>query len=473
MKKIVAVFGIVLLGAIFSGCQKKQDPVRIVPAGQVARMQVWTSREKEAVDALAREFVSAVKIPGLLIDVVGFESDEILQRELVDKLAEGTGPDVVLTDGEWIATNIGKLIPLVQEEGFGINEYGSSFVRIASELLIQNNDIYGVPLAVDTLALFYNEEHLIDSLLNRNQPGRTWQEFRQDTEALTKQDNSFSRFARSGAAIGRTDNVKYGVELLENIMVQYGTPFFSEDQTEAMFASTMGVTPEGKRQNFGVEGVKFFTSFANSQYKNFSWNEHLASRDDVNQEFTPFVHGDVSMVFAYPEDFKIVQTLIASNKKLFSGTMSEKNMHVAMFPQMLDSENATNRVIVGRLFAGAVPRTTQFSDQAWSLLKYLSKRDTQAGFHEATGLPTARLDLITEQAAEPEMGVFARQAKFARSNVIPTDKNLFLQALSTIIQRVNTGGDGEQLLKALEGEMTRARQEELRREKMIKRDEKK
>lgn len=470
IKKIFAVLGIVLIGATFSGCTKKVEPDRIVPAGQIARMQIWTSREKEAIDALAREFVSAVHIPGLLIDVVGFDSDTVLQRELVNALAEGTGPDVVITDGEWIASNTGKLIPLAQEEGFGISEYGSSFVRIASELLIQNGEIYGVPLSVDTLAVAYNEEHLIDQLLNRNQPGRTWQEFRQDVEALTKQDNSFSRFARSGAAIGRIDNIHHGIDLLEDIMVQYGTPFFSEDKTEATFASTMGVTPEGRRQNFGIEGMKFFTSFANSQYKNYSWNEHLASRDDPAKEFTPFVNGDVSMVFIYPEDLQKIQTMIRSNKRLLSGTMDDKNLHVAFLPQMLDPENSTSRVVVGKLFAAAVPRTTSFPKQAWRFLKYLSKKDTQVGFHEATKLPTARLDLIVEQAAEPEMGIFARQAKFAQPNQMPVDKNLFLQELGGVVQRVNNGGNAEPLLQSLETKITNDRREALRRQKMTRRD---
>jgi len=458
------------MGATFSGCKEKEEPVRIVPAGQIARMQIWTAKEPEAIEALAREFVSAANIPGLLMNVVRFDSDEVLQRALLDKLAEGTGPDIVLTDGEWIGGNIKKLIPLETTEGFGIPEYGASFVRIAPELLIQDNEIYGVPLAVETLALVYNEEHLIDRLENRNQPGRTWQEFRQDVEALTEQDKSFSRFARSGVAMGRVDNVLHGEALLENIMLQYGTPFFSEDNTAATFASTMGVTPEGRRQNFGIESLKFFTSFANGQYKNFSWNEHLASRDDINQNFSSFVHGDVSMVFAYPEDVKRIRRLINANKNLLSGTISEKNMRVALIPQLIDTENTSSRVVLGRLLAGAVPRTTKYPNQAWRFLKFLSKRDAQSGFHDATGIPTARLDLITEQAADPERGVFVRQAKIARSNLIPTDKALFHQELATIVQRINEGGNEEALLRSLELEITRARQDELKREKMITRD---
>lgn len=92
------------------------------------------------------------------------------------------------------------------------------------------------------------------------------------------------------------------------------------------------------------------------------------------------------------------------------------------------------------------------------------------GFHEATKLPTARLDLIVEQAAEPEMGIFARQAKFAQPNRIPIDKDLFLQDLEGVVQRVNDGGNAEQLLQSLETKMTNDRRETLRRQKMTQRD---
>ena len=380
MKKILATLSIVLCGILVTGCEKKKVPDRVVPAGQVFRMQVWTAREGDAIDALAREFVSAIQIPGFLVDVIKFDNEKELQDALVDELAEGRGPDVVMTDGEWIAQNTGKLTPMTLEEGFGLNEFGAAFVRIASELLIQDAQIWGVPLAVDTLAIVYNEEHLIDKLDSRNQPGRTWLEFRRDTEQLTVPDKSFSRFSRSGAAIGRTDNIMHGVEILENLMMQFGTKFFSEDGTAAAFGSTFGVTPEGKRKNFGLEAVSFFTSFADSTYLNFSWNELLASPKDINKDFTAFANGDVSMVFAHPADIAKIKTLISENSKLSSSTINEKNMHVAMLPQSTDPDSSASRVVLGNLLAGAVPHTTKYSDQAWRFLKFLSKKDSGGPF---------------------------------------------------------------------------------------------
>jgi ABC-type glycerol-3-phosphate transport system substrate-binding protein len=466
MKKIFAVFGIILMGLTFSGCEKKPESATTTQSGEGVEMQIWTARESEIIKALSKEFISAVNMPGIKVDVVTFESDEILQKTLIEKMAEGEGPDVVLTNGDWIAVNTKKLVPLKLKQGFGMNEYGASFVRIASELLIQKNAIYGMPLSVDTLAIVYNEEHLIDRLENRNHPGRTWREYKKDVELLTKQDKSFNRFARAGTAIGRTDNTKRGIELLENIMLQYGTPFFSEDQTTATFASTEGVTPEGRRQNLGVTGLRFFTSFANEKYKNFSWNEYLASSEDINKEFSAFAKGDVSMVFAYPKDLKTIQSLIKSEK----GGISEKNMHVAMLPQILDPENLTSRIVLGELFASAVIGTTKYPNTSWKLLKFLSKRNIQSGFHDATGLPTARLDLILEQAAKPERGIFARQAKFARSNLMPINKISFKKELDFLVRKINKGGNGEELLSALESKMSYVRQEKLKQDKLVKRN---
>lgn len=466
MKKTLIVLGILMGSILFTGCEKKPAQESIAPAGQSAKMQVWTSQESTAIEALAREFVSAVKIKGLVIDVISFESDEILQQTLLQEMAKGAGPDVIFTDGEWIALNTEKLVPLKQEVGFGMNEFGSWFVRTATELLIQGNDIYGIPLSVDTPVVVFNEEYLIDRLLDRNTPGRTWKEFQEDVEALTQQDNSLTRFARAGVAMGRTDNVHHGADLLENILLQRGTPFFTEDGTAATFASAQGVNNEGRREKFGVEGLKFFTSFANKDYKNFSWNEYLASAEDKNKEYTAFVKGDVAMAFVYSKDFATIQALLESEK----GAISDKNVYLEAFPQILNPENATSRIVIGRLFAGAVPRTTKFSNVAWRFLRYLSNERIQSGFHDATGLPTAHLNLIVEQAADPKTGVFARQAKFARANQLPVEKSFFHQKLDTLIQKVNDGGNPEQLLKTLETEMTDMREAEIKLEKKIKRD---
>ena len=98
------------------------------------------------------------------------------------------------------------------------------------------------------------------------QPGRTWSEFQEDVIALTKTDNSFSRFAFSAAALGCLDNVGYGFEILENIFLQTGVPWFSSDGQQAKVDKTTGLV-NGRNENLGEQALDFFTSFADDRFR--------------------------------------------------------------------------------------------------------------------------------------------------------------------------------------------------------------
>lgn len=476
MKRFFA--GFLLMAAVFliTGCEEK-DPNkgRIIPVGQNYKMQVWTAQEGETLDALGREFISATKAAGLQINVVSFSSEELLQQTLLDKMAEGQGPDVVFTTGEWIYKNKNKLIPLVQSEGFTADRFAATFVRAAGESMVQNGEIYGVPIAVDSLALIYNEDHMITRLLDRNSPGETWREFREDTEKLTKEDNSLTRFAVSGAAIGRTDNLNYGYEILENIMLQMGAKFFTPDGTAAHFASTTGILSNGSRKNFGEEALNFFTSFAKPQYKNYSWNESLADREKFGRDFNTFIKGKTSMVFGFSRDLALIKKKIANWNIKDGKHISEKNIRVDFFPQFAGEENVANKMVVAKVLGFAVPRTAEHQKLSWSFLKFLAKKDIASSFYNATKIPTARLDLITEQASDPELGFFVRQAKFAKNNFLPVDSKEFKREMSNLVQDVisKKSNNSLKLLKNLERKITENLKEYLTLEKVIQRPIKK
>jgi ABC-type glycerol-3-phosphate transport system substrate-binding protein len=476
MKKFFAGFLLVSLVFITTGCEKK-DPNqgRIIPVGQNYKMQVWTAEEGETINALAREFISATRTSGLNINIITFSSEEVLQKTLLEKMAEGTGPDVVFTTGEWIYKNKNKLIPAKKTEEFTADRFAATFVRSAGEAMIQDGLIYGMPLAVDSLALIYNEDHLISRLLNRNSPGSTWQEFREDIEKLTKTDNSLERFAVSGAAIGRMDNLNYGFEILENLMLQLGTTFFTPDGTSAYFASSVGVMSNGARKNFGEEAINFFTSFSKPQYKNYSWNEMLADKNQKNLDFNTFIKGKTSIVFGFSRDLAVIKNMI-SNWNLRDGKhISEKNIKVAFLPQFAESNTTSSRLVIAKVLGFAVPRTAENSELSWKFLKFLAKKEIASSFHNTTKLPTARLDLIVEQASDPDLGFFVRQAKFAKNNFLPIDEKEFRQDLSKITQEIveKKVNNPMKLLKKLEKDISVKLKEYLSLEKQMHRPLKK
>ncbi len=438
--KLGLVFGVALL--MLWGCEKR-DPAETAlgdeaTLGQAVTMQLWTTEEPRFFEALTKEFIAELAVPNLRFKVISFDSEKELQAYAVDKMAEGEGPDIIFTNGEWIAQNTGKLVPVGEaDEGFNETNFRNTFVQSASELLIQEEKIYGIPLAIDTLALIFNEEHIEDRLPEANTPSRNWRDFRQDVENITKADNSFERFSASGAALGRMDNTNHGGALLETIMVQMGIQFFDENGTQALFNQSQSVEEGGRRQNLGVEAFNFYTSFADDRFKNHSWNDLLADSGSNLKDFETFARGKTSMVFAYARDLKKIDEIIESLEGRQEKVINAKDLRVSFLPQIQDPSVSADRRIVAKVSALGVSRTTEYPNTAWQFLKYAIKKDNLQKFHEETSLPTPRVDMLAQQESMPEVGVYVRQAKFARANKLPLPKAEFYEALAPIILDIN------------------------------------
>jgi ABC-type glycerol-3-phosphate transport system substrate-binding protein len=265
------------------------------------------------------------------------------------------------------------------------------------------------------------------------------------------------------------DNLNYGFEILENIMLQMGTQFFTKDEGMASFASSVGVSPNGSRKNFGAEAVNFFTSFSNPQYKNYSWNGILANKNKEGRDFDAFIKGKTSIVFGFSRDLSRIKNMLSSQSSIMGKTISEKNIKVDFFPQMEDGK----RLVIAKVLGFAVPKTARSPELSWSFLKFLAKKEMATSFHDATKLPTARLDLIVEQASDPELGFFVRQAKFAKNNFLPQpiSKKELKSGLIFVVQEIINKKSLSSLsfLKNLENKMSKELEEYFSLEKLIKR----
>ena len=438
-KKSVILSLLISTLVILSGCEKKDNgPTATGQSGPIV-MQIWTTEQSTFLQALTREFLSALDNSGLKMNVIEFSSEKELNKFLLNKMSEGDGPDIIYTNGNWIAQNKEKLSPRVQDEGLNITNFKNTFVRSAQETLTGNGEIYGVPLGVETLALIYNEEHLLDRLPDKNMPSKTWKEFKEDSIALTKPDNSFQRFAFSGGALGRFDNIKYGFDIMENMMLQAGVKFFTEDGSLATFHTSVGATEDGKKENLGITVVDFFTSFADPRFKNYSWSEFLAHPESEQKNFEAFANGKVSMIFGYSHDLKSIKNLIKEDTGLFNKKISEKNIQVTYLPQFEDPNLSPSRVVIGNVKALAIPKTSKYKETAWRFLKFAIRKENLQNFYKETQIPTPRVDLIPEQENDPQIGIFVRQAKYAKSNILHWPREEVAAEFEKMILAINQG----------------------------------
>lgn len=300
------------------------------------------------------------------------------EKDLVNALAEGRGPDMFMIHHTWVARHSAKLAT-IPSELMGVKEYHDTFVDVATEDFVAENGIYSFPLYIDTLALFYNKDVFNNTGITR--PPITWEEFQDDVEKLTERDE-FSNITEAGAAIGTAKNINRSPDILAALMLQKGAEMVDEGG-KASFSNDLG-----------QDALRFYTQFADRKKTAYTWNPTLHYSIDAFSERT------VAMMFNYSYQYN---TLKAKDPRF--------NFKVAPFPQ-IDSENKIN---YANYWSPVVSASSANQKAAWTFLKFISEKENAERYLAATKKPPARRDLVDAQKNDPDMGVFAEQALTARS----------------------------------------------------------
>src|SRR3989344_2719455 len=318
-------------------------------------------------------------------------SYEDYEKALIDALAAGTGPDVVMIHHTWLAKHRDKLSPMpevsnVKDFQFMTPvEFQSQFVDVAYKDLVFENKIYAVPLYVDTLALFYNKDMFNTAGITG--PPKSWEEFNRDTEFLTKLNKS-GNIIQAGAAMGTARNINRSTDILAALMIQNGTVMTSSSNTTATFTKTVS------SQRVGENALEYYTDFANPLKTVYAWNNQQHYSVDA------FVEGGAAMMFNYSHQIPVVRS-----------RFDRLNFGIAPFPQFseLDAKNYAN------YWAVSVTSQSKNKNAAWRFLSHLASREGATVYLQETSRPSARRDIIDIQRNDPALGVFAVQALSARS----------------------------------------------------------
>src|SRR6185503_13897351 len=100
-------------------------------------------------------------------DVTNYEQD------LVDAIASGNGPDIFSIHNDWLPAQKDKIAP-IPSSIMTVKSYKDDFVDVAFGDFVKDNQIYAIPISVDVLGLYYNEDILTSAEIA--QPPTTWPE---------------------------------------------------------------------------------------------------------------------------------------------------------------------------------------------------------------------------------------------------------------------------------------------------------
>lgn len=442
--KIKKIFLLALIFSVsinFSGCIF-QDPT---PAISVD-LEIWGVFDNN------EDFADAIRAYGEISPFVGniqyrkFSTDDY-KRDLIDALAAGNGPDILMINNSWIAEFENK-VAVAPDNILGEREYRENFVDAAvTDFLNLDGKVLATPLSVDSLALYYNKD-----IFNANgitSPPRTWDEFVDVSMEITEV-NEFGDIMQSGAAMGSVSNINRSTDIINLLLFQNGVQLPTRQNSELNLTRSVE-SESGQVVSSGANAVEFYTRFANPNAPTYSWSID----ESVHYSLDEFYEGDLGMMINFSWQY---ETIKSKNSKL--------NFAVAPVPQL----NLDNPINVANYWAFAVSKNKEIDNpeitneirvhEAWQFLKFLTTRnsgsfdivspltgearsfpiaiDPAQNYLNKTGNPAARRDLIETQKDDPVLGPFVTGNLIAKS-WIRMNPELIEGVWNTVISDINRG----------------------------------
>lgn len=363
--------------------------------------QYYFESKVKTVDGLIKEFES--HNPGIHIVQETFPYDTYNQK-VASAVPAGQGPDVVNLFYGWVPQYVGNeyLQPL-PTDAFPPTDIEREFVPMVKAVKFEGK-YWALPIAVRTLALFYNKDMFRAAGLSR--PPLTWDEFVGDAQRLTERD-SHGRVTLEG--FGIAPNGQDHQLIREVLFRQWGAAPYSNDGRKVTYN-----TPQG------AEALMWYTD--------------LVTKDNVAViDFFPggngyrdaFVAGKAGMIV----DGSFAIGALRAAAKFDWGT--------AMLPRRTGGGTPSN---FGSFWVNGITKTATgprlVAAEAW--LKFLSSPDTEALWLRQVGeIPAAKaLASDPKLAQDPIYGPFIASLPYAHATFFideTAQRTVLLDAINEVV----------------------------------------
>ncbi|KKR09954.1 MAG: Extracellular solute-binding protein family 1 [Parcubacteria group bacterium GW2011_GWA2_39_18] len=357
---------------------------------------------------------------GVKVNIIS-KNPNTYEQELVESLASGAGPDIMMIHNSWLPkykSILTSLSPIISTKySFGLREYQSNLVDVATQDFVDSEQIYALPLAVDTMQLYWNRD--LFNTAGITYPPRTWDEVVQYVARLTIKDDK-NNITQSAISLGSADNINRAPDILSLLMLQTGAQMVDDKKTRATFQSS--VKKNGQNYNPAETALSFYTSFADPASPNYSWN------NGMNYSINVFTQGRLAMMLNYAYNFNKIKN---DNPRL--------NFSVTSIPQTFD---ASKNITFANYWAYGVANSSVNSEAAWDFLIFFSGLGNGgdpshlSNYLKKTFQFPARRDLVNDFRKDPLSGVFAEGALQATDwyRVDPNEiETIFLNMIRQVV----------------------------------------
>ncbi|PIZ82419.1 MAG: hypothetical protein COY02_00060, partial [Parcubacteria group bacterium CG_4_10_14_0_2_um_filter_41_6] len=358
---------------------------------------------------------------------------EEFEDTLIRALAEGAGPDIISIQTSWLKQYQKLIDPMpasvtVPATLFdGKQTYTSlqttkmptlvdlrnNYIDTVSEDMAIGSTIYGLPLGVDTLVMYYNRQMLNQA--NITEPARTWEEFKDQIKLLTYQDKN-GNILQSGATIGGASNINRASDILAVLMMQNGTEMESGGKV------AFNQVPTGLKDDSVVPGrdaLRFYTDFSSPAKEVYTWNENMP------ESLNAFANQQSAYFFGYSYHLPLIRSL-----------GSGVDLGIAKLPQISTTGRQVN---IANYWMESVVKQSSYKNEAWAFLQFITSQTGATQFLSASGKPTALRALIASQRSSEELKPFADQLLTSSSWYHGKDANAMENAFRFMISQIIDG----------------------------------
>ncbi len=373
---------------------------------------------------LANEYNSLRPYVKVQIRQVRYEEFEKL---FVNALADGVAPDIISLHIRDLPRHQSRLMSMPKEVKVadvtvteGINKQTivvprtftmptaysirETYLSTVGEDVVIGGKIYGLPLAIDTLALYYNED-----LLNKSgiaEPPKTWIEFSDAVKKSTKFDAE-EKLIQSGTSLGLTTNIDNYFDILSVLMMQNGLKI--EDRGYVSFVDSRDSNVQNSP---ALSALRFYTDFARRERDTYTWD---ATRGDALEEFS---RGRSVFYLGYSYDRQRIALLGPQLK-----------YRVVELPQL----NPDSPANVANYWVETVVGKTKSINESWDFLRYISSPANIIRYTDKTGQISPLRSQVANQLNNPLIAPFAKQALIARNWYHGRDSVATSQAFADLI----------------------------------------
>ncbi len=328
----------------------------------------------------------------------------------VNALADQVGPDLILLPHDRLVKHRSRL-QAIPYENFPVRDFRSMYID-GAEIFALSDGVYGFPVAVDPLVMYWNRDIFSNGGL-LTAPS-TWEDVVNNVvPTLTVRDYN-RNIQLSVIAMGEYRNVQNAFPILSLLLLQGGSVMVTEGQSQYGIHLNEAISQPSVRPFSNA--AAFYTNFSNTSNTLYNWNRSLPLDKDR------FLSEDLALYFGYASEGR---DIAAKNPNL--------NFDVAEVPQ---GASATVKRTYGQYYALVVPKNAANKAGALTAMQALGSAENAKRLADGYNFAPTHRSTLAQGSNDVYGRIAYTSAVYARGWLNP-DTTRLSEILTTMVEDIN------------------------------------